>query len=230
MVREGLISKKRLPDDRRYLLTIGEKGKRKHNALTRQSIEMIFSVLTAEDRRILEAGLNKLTSKSNSLLGLDDKNLSVPLKNSQDTINFYLWGVLVRTNFAISRPRFMEITDGGLTPEKAKILYIIQINGGSIPQNKVSGITMRRQHSVSDLVNRMVREGLIKKIKHSETRVYTIKMSKKGKERYHSLQKNTINMIFSVFTREERQNFHLVLNKLLNKSRNLLGLDFMTPF
>jgi DNA-binding MarR family transcriptional regulator len=230
MVREGLISKKRLPNDRRYVLTIRAKGIKKHRALTRRSIEMIFSVLTAEDHSILETGLNKLISKSNSLLGLDDKNLSLPPKNPRDSISFHLWGVLVRANFSISRSRFHEIAEVGLTPEKAKILHIIQISGESISQNKISGITMRRQHSVSDLVNRMVREGLVKKTKHLEDRVYTIKMSKKGKDKYHKLQKNTLDIIFSVLTREERQNLHLVLNKLLEKSRGLLGLDYTSPF
>jgi DNA-binding MarR family transcriptional regulator len=191
---------------------------------------MIFSVLTPQDRQTLSLVLNKLLSKSSSLLGLNDKNAPPPESDSQGTSNFDLWGVLARTNFAISRSRFLEIADNGLTPEKAKILHIIQISGGSIPQNKISGITMRRQHSVSDLVNRMIREGLVKKTKHSEDRVYIIKMLKKGKEKYLNLKRNTLDATFSVLTLEDRQNLHLVLNKLLDNSRSLLGLDYTTPF
>ena len=153
-----------------------------------------------------------------------------PESDRSESSNFDLWGVLARTHYAISRSRFLEIAEGGLTPEKATILHIIQINGGSIPQNKVSGITMRRQHSVSDLVNRMVREGLITKTKHPENRAYVIKMSKKGKEKYQNLKRNTLNTIFAVLTPEDRNNMYSILYKLLSRSRSVLGLDYTTPF
>ena len=229
MVREGLITKRRLPDDRKYQLIIGKKGKDKHDRLTRNSIEMIFSVLTPQDCQTLNLVLKKLFNKSSSLLNLE---VNVPLLgNDRREIGYFdLWGVLAQTHNAISRSRFLEIAEGGLTPEKANILHIIQINGGSIPQNKVSSITMRRQHSVSDLVNRMVREGLIKKTKNPENRAYIIKMSKKGKEKYHNLKRNTLNTIFSVLTPEDRSTMYSILYKLLSRSRSLLGLDYTTPF
>lgn len=229
MIKEGLIVKKRLPNGRKYLLIIGKKGREKRNKLTRQSIEMIFSVLMPQDYQVMNLILNKLLDKSSSLLGLDI-NIISPGKEGQKTSKFDLWGVLAWTTRAISRSRFLEIGDVGLTPEKARILHIIQIHGGFVPQNKISDITMRRQHSVSDLINRMVREGLIFKTKRSVDRVYMVKMSKKGKEKYHKLKRNTLNEIFSVLTPEDRRNLHMILNKLLGKSRNLLGLDYTTPF
>jgi DNA-binding MarR family transcriptional regulator len=229
MAREGLITKKRLPGDRKYLLIISKKGGGKLDNLTRQSIEMIFSVLTPQDCQILNLVLNKLLDKSSSILNLEISVIP-PGRDGQKISYFDLWGVLARTNQAISRSRFLEIADGGLTPEKAKILHTVKINGGSIPQNKISSITMRRQHSVSDLVNRMVREGLIVKTKHPESRNYIIKMSKKGKGKYHNLKRGTLDTIFSVLTLEDRQNLHLFLNKLHVRSRSLLGLDYTTPF
>ena len=229
MVREGLIIKTRLPDNRKYRLVIGKKGAEKIDQLTRQSIEMIFSVLTPQDCQILYFGLNKLLDKSTSLLNLEISE--IPSESDGQESGYYdLWGVLARTNQAISRSRFLEIAEGGLTPEKANILRIVQINGGSIPQNKISSITMRRQHSVSDLVNRMVREGLITKTKHTENRAYIIKMSKKGQEKYHNLKRNTLNTILAVLTPEDRKNIYSILHKLLSRSRSLLGLDYTTPF
>ncbi len=230
MVREGYITKKRLPNDRRYLITMKKKGESKYNQLTRQSVDIIFSVLTPQDCRKLNLVLHKLLKKASSLLGLDEKKLLLRGSGSRVSSVFDLWGLLAHTNFAISRLRFLEIADAGLTPEKAKILHIIHISGGSIPQNKISDITMRRQHSVSDLINRMVKEGLINKIKHPQDHVFIVKMSKKGRERYHCLKRNTLNIIFSVLTPEDRQNLCLALNKLLSKSRRLLGLDFTPPF
>lgn len=229
MVREGLISKRRIPGDRKYLLVIGKEGVEKLDRLTRQSIEMIFSVLTPQDCQNLNLVLNKLLEKSSSLLNLEIGEMP-PGSDGRGSGYYDLWGVLARTNQAVSRSRFLEINEIGLTPEKAKILHIVEINGGSIPQNKIAGITMRRQHSVSDLVNRMVREGLIIKTKHPESRNYVIKMSEKGKVKYHSLKRDTLDTIFSVLTPEDRQSLHLTLNKLYVKSRSLLGMDYTTPF
>ena len=144
MVKEGLITKQRLPDDRKYQINIGKKGKEKHDRLTRNSIEMIFSVLSPQDCQILNQVLKKLLHKSITLLDLV-VNVPSPESDRSESSNFNLWGVLARTHYAVSRSRFLEIAEGGLTPEKATILHIIQINGGSIAQNKVSGITMRRQ-------------------------------------------------------------------------------------
>jgi DNA-binding MarR family transcriptional regulator len=76
----------------------------------------------------------------------------------------------------------------------------------------------------------MVQEGLIRKKKNSEDRVYVIKMLKKGEEKYHGLKRDTLDMIFSILNQKDRQNLHTALSKLLNKSRNLLGLDYKTPF
>ena len=229
MVREGLITKTRLPDNRKYLLAMGKKGVEKLSHLTRQSIEMIFSVLTPQDCQILNLVLNKLLDKSTSLFNLEIKEIPSE-RDGQETVYYDLWGVLARTNQAISRSRFLEIARGGLTPEKANILHVVEINGGSIHQNQISSITMRQQNSVSDLVNRMVREGLIIKTKHPESRNYIIKISKKGKENYHNLKRDTLDTIFSVLTLEDRQNLHLILNKLYLRSRDLLGLDFTVPF
>ena len=96
---------------------------------------MIFSVLTTQDCQILNKALSKLLDKSSSLLNLEISAMP-PVRDGRETGNFDLWGVLTRTHQAISRSRFLEIAHIGLTPEKAKILHIVEINGGSIHQKQ----------------------------------------------------------------------------------------------
>ncbi len=79
--------------------------------------------------------------------------------------HFNIWVLMDSAHFTISRARFLEIAQYGLTPEKAQILHTIQSNGGSLTQNKISEFTMRQHHSVSSLINRMVKEGLLKKVR-----------------------------------------------------------------
>ena len=129
-----------------------------------------------------------------------------------DNLNdFELWGILANTCYAILRSRFLEISRIGLTPQKAEVLFILENNGGSILQNKISGITMRRQNSVSDLVNRMVKEGLITKQRLPDDRKYQINIGKKGKEKHDRLTRNSIEMIFSVLSPQDCQ----ILNQVL---------------
>jgi DNA-binding MarR family transcriptional regulator len=144
--------------------------------------------------------------------------------------NFDIWVLLDGAHFAISRSRFLEISQFGLTPEKAQILHIVQINGGSFPQSKISGFTMRQHHSVSSLINRMTREGLLKKVKYPGDRAYTIHWTKKGKDAYGKLTRESIEMIFSTLTDKERQKLYSILHKVLDRSRSLLGLDYEPPF
>ncbi len=144
--------------------------------------------------------------------------------------NFDVWVLLDAAHFAISRSRFLEIAQFGLTPEKAQILHVVLINGGAFPQSKISDFTMRQHHSVSSLINRMTKEGLLKKVKYPGDRAYTVLITKKGKDRYSKLTRESIEMVFSSLSDKDRQKLFLILNKILNKSRNLLGLDYEPPF
>ena len=147
-----------------------------------------------------------------------------------DSNNFELWVMLDSAHFAISRSRFLEIAQYGLTPEKAQILHIVQSNGGSLPQSKISDFTMRQHHSVSSLINRMIKEGILKKVKYPGDRTFTVLTTKKGQDRYNKLTRDSIDMIFSSLSAVERQKLTSLLRQLLDRSRDLLGLDYGPPF
>jgi DNA-binding MarR family transcriptional regulator len=143
---------------------------------------------------------------------------------------FDLWVILDSAHFAISRSRFLEIAQFGLTPEKAQILHVLQSHGGAVPQSRFSDYTMRQHHSVSSLINRMIKEGLLKKVKYSGERTFTVLMTKKGKDKYSKLTRVSIDMIFSTLSNEDRQKLFSLLTHLLDKSRGLLGIDYEPPF
>jgi DNA-binding MarR family transcriptional regulator len=152
-----------------------------------------------------------------------------PLRNLTAD-NFNIWVLMDSAHFTISRSRFLEIAQFGLTPEKAQILHTIQINGGSLTQNKISEFTMRQHHSVSSLINRMVKEGLLKKVKYPGDRTFTVIMTKKGQTKYGNLTRKSVDMIFSSLSDKEKLTFISLLEKLLDTSRSLLGLDYEPPF
>jgi DNA-binding MarR family transcriptional regulator len=158
----------------------------------------------------------------------DNSSLKTKANNIPST--FDLWVILDSAHFAISRSRFLEIAQFGLTPEKAQILHIIQSNGGALPQTRLSDFTMRQHHSVSSLINRMIKEGLLKKVKYPGERTFTVLTTKKGKDSYNKLTRVSIDMTFSSLSTEDKQKLFSLLDRLLEKSRGLLGIDYEPPF
>jgi DNA-binding MarR family transcriptional regulator len=155
---------------------------------------------------------------------------SPPVKVNHKADNFGIWVLMDSAHFTISRSRFLEIAQFGLTPEKAQILHTIVSSGGSLTQNKISEFTMRQHHSVSSLINRMVKEGLLKKVKYPGDRTFTVIMTKKGQGKYKNLTHKSIDMILSSLTDKEKQTLYSLLEKLLSTSRSLLGMDYEPPF
>jgi DNA-binding MarR family transcriptional regulator len=154
------------------------------------------------------------------------------LKAKAETIpsTFDLWVIMDSAHFAISRSRFLEIAQFGLTPEKAQILHILQTNANALAQSRLSDYTMRQHHSVSSLINRMIKEGLLKKVKYPGERTFTVLTTKKGKDKYSKLTRVSVDMIFSSLSAEERRKLFSLLSHLLDKSRDLLGIDYEPPF
>ena len=141
-----------------------------------------------------------------------------------------LWVLLDQTRFAICRARELELAKSKLTIIQASVLYTIQFKGGEITQKQISEFTMRQHHSVSTLINRMIKRGLIKKVKHTGEKGTKIAITEKGKETYNNITKQSIKMIFSTLSAEDKQNMTAYLDVLRNKARGLLGMDYIPPF
>ena len=71
MEKIGLVKKIRDADDDKIRIVIAEKGKKSYTSASRVSIEMIFSVLSEEEKQQLNTSLRKLRSKARELLGID---------------------------------------------------------------------------------------------------------------------------------------------------------------
>ncbi|MFH1646071.1 MAG: MarR family winged helix-turn-helix transcriptional regulator [Chloroflexota bacterium] len=118
---------------------------------------------------------------------------------------FDMWVLMDNAHFAIARSRFLEISQFDLTKEQAQVLYVLQVFGGSATQTQIADFTMRQHHSVSTLVNRMCKEGLVRKEKDPAGRGFRIFVTKKGKDKYARVTKNSVEMIFSSLSPAEKK-------------------------
>jgi DNA-binding MarR family transcriptional regulator len=143
----------------------------------------------------------------------------------QESDEFYTWRMLDQAQFAIARLRDMELARSGITPEQTAILTMLHVRAGKSTITELASIWMRQRNSISTLVHRMAKQGLVKKIKRPGHKDLEIRMTGKGKTLLLGIRRDSIVEAFSPLSRREVEVLNLLLEKLLLKSRQSLGLS-----
>ena len=141
--------------------------------------------------------------------------------------DFRLWKFLDRTTHVILRSRELELASFGLTQEQAFVLDIISVNGGLTTIGVIADTTLRRHHTISALIDRMAKRGLVeKKRSRNNWRQYDISMTKSGQELFHKTTRKSIETVFSTLSRENKQELSSLLRRLLSKGYQLTGREW----
>jgi DNA-binding MarR family transcriptional regulator len=143
---------------------------------------------------------------------------------------FELYVLFSQTNAAIIRAREIELAKFGLTTEQGVLLHTLIKKGGSSTLSEIAIAIVRQVQSVSTLVERMTRLGLVKKVKYPDKKKLQVSITDKGLEMYNNVPHNSVEMIFSVLSLKDRNTLAKYLQRLSFRSRNLLGLDYKHPF
>ncbi len=138
--------------------------------------------------------------------------------------DFSLWRMLDHARFMIARSREMELSKYDLTPEQSHVLDILRESEGSTTINQLVEITQRQHHSISTLVDRMTRQGLVAKKKAgTDKRKYEVILTEKGREMSARMTRNSVDMIFSCLNEEEKNQLRTIMTKLTIESYRVLG-------
>jgi DNA-binding MarR family transcriptional regulator len=140
--------------------------------------------------------------------------------------DFDFWLLLSRARYAFYRARDLELSRYGLTAEQAQILFIIHCSKGKITPAAIAREAFRQPHSISSIVNRMERAGLLEKAMDTDHRNQVrISMTEKGEKAYeHSAKRGPIHRVMKAITRDERDQLCSVLDKILIAAGNEPGL------
>ena len=146
---------------------------------------------------------------------------------SSEITDFELWRMLDHTRFMISRLRQRELDQVGLTPEQAYILDILERHGGMTTINQIAEITMRRHHSISTQITRMVKQGLVrKKVSALDHREYEISITARGRELFGQISRESITHAFSCLSTDDKKALRTRLMSLLVHAYNLNGKEY----
>lgn len=140
--------------------------------------------------------------------------------SSQADNDYLLWLTLIRTSDIIHRARDKELSKCGVSARQAAVLYTVDSLGDDANVGNISKWLFRRPQTVTGILNRMEKLGLIKKNRDKQQRsVVKVKITKKGQEAYDlSKKRSSIKNIMSALSDEEAQDLKKHLTKLMKKA------------
>jgi len=138
-----------------------------------------------------------------------------------------LWLLLTHARYAVYRAREKELQRYGISPEQASLLFVVQALGNKATPAALSRYILRQPHTVSALVDRMARRGLVKKVKDLDRKnLVRVVITEKGQKTYElSTKRGPIHRIMGVLNEEERKNFKSYLERIMAKARKEIGMD-----
>jgi DNA-binding MarR family transcriptional regulator len=146
--------------------------------------------------------------------------------------DYNLWVLMRQTRDAMTKARDKELEKIGISGISAAVLFTVPAIGPEATPAEVSRRLVREPHSVSGLLTRMEKQGLIKRVKDLPRRnMIRIVLTKKGEEAYKlSSKRLMMHEIFAELSDREKKNLWDLLQKLRDKSLKLAGIGHELPF
>ena len=142
------------------------------------------------------------------------------MKNFSSTDQDYnLWVLLNQTSDLILKARRKELGQYGILPVQAALLSVVKAIGHKAGLVDISQRLFREPNSVTCLVNRMEKAGLVRKSKGLGRKKIRVTLTKKGEQAYHqSIRQRSIRQIMASLSEVERQQLASSLQTLWDEA------------
>ena len=146
--------------------------------------------------------------------------------------DFKFWVLLRQTYHAIVTASENELRQIGISGRQAAVLSIVKAITVPATPAEISRWLFRQPHTVSGLLNRMEKQGLVRKVNDLERKnMIRIVITEKGEQAYQrSSEMKVIRKILSCLSPEERDNLETYLETLRNKALGEIGIRYQLPF
>jgi DNA-binding MarR family transcriptional regulator len=150
-------------------------------------------------------------------------------KKNDPEINLYI--LLDQTDGIVTSAVELEIKHLKMTQPQVRVLTMLSRQDKPATLDELANWTLKEFNSVSTLINRMEKKGLVKKTKTNGNLKTYVTLTEKGSELYHKqVTERSIHLIFDKLSSEEKKQLDSTLKKIRDTTRDLLGLDFKPPF
>ena len=142
-----------------------------------------------------------------------------------------LHALLDSTRETIQKAVKLELAQYQMSLPQVKVMHMLAQSEEGLTPAQLSEFAIRELNSITTLINRMQKKGLVKKVKRDgDNKTYVI-LTDKGVDIYtNTVTERSIMLIFDTLSDEEKYQLTGLLSKLQTKARNLLGLDYKPPF
>jgi len=141
-----------------------------------------------------------------------------------------IWILLSRVYHLIAMLRKLELSKYDILAVQSYIMFIIKALGNETTPSKISEYVYQQRSSVSDILNRMVKQGLIRKTNKSGGKKRVIvTLTDKG-EKALTLSKNReyLHKVMSSLTEEKKRQLESALEILRDSTINELSITQKT--
>ena len=141
------------------------------------------------------------------------------------------WVLLDQTRYIMFSARELELNQFGITPEQAGVFRMLINNPKGVAPAEMPSILLREPHSVYGLLGRMEKREPVKRVKSPPDDKTRVVLTAKGKQLYKkSIDRTSLHMILSVLSEEEIGQLDVLLGKLKDRARSVMGIDHKLPF
>jgi len=166
---------------------------------------------------------------SHIFISRGEESMNKTISTDQD---FNLWVLLHQTKDAIFKAREKELSQYGITTMEAGVLFIIQAIGDKVTPAEISRWIFREHHTVSALLSRMEKKGLITKVKDVDRKnLWRVSLTEKGQNAYRQAAKrDSIYAALSPLLENERQLLESYLRKVRGQAIKYSISEQTPPF
>jgi DNA-binding MarR family transcriptional regulator len=150
---------------------------------------------------------------------------------SHDTItDSYIYGLLEHSISLIIRARELELAQYGITKEQMSVLHALLVSNGSATIDEIGTFIIRQHNSVSTIVTRMSKLGLVKKERLPREKKFTVLITEKARKIVEAIPRKSIEMMFEGFSLSEKKQLATYLEKLVSAGHEIMGHNSNLPF
>jgi len=156
----------------------------------------------------------------------------VTMKDLPVDQDYELWVLLAQVRETMFKARQKELQRYNISPRQSAVLFIINAIGDKVTPAEVSRWLLRESHSVSEILSRMEKQGLLRKVKNLDRKnLVGVELTEKGIEAYNqSLRRESIHRIMSYLSDEERRQLYAILKTLRDRALRESGKELRILF
>jgi DNA-binding MarR family transcriptional regulator len=156
----------------------------------------------------------------------------MPKREIEVNENELLWGRLFLAAKVVERAREIELSRVNVSLIQAMVLYALKLSPEPLTPSRLARMLCREPHSMSALIDRMEKQGLIEK-KHDLSRKNLVRvvLTAEGEKAFQRQRSaNVVANLTSSLTKEEREALGTCVDKLRMKATELIREMTPTPY